>query len=100
MKNDLLSITELARLRKVTSETLRHYDRVGLIKPDYVDPQTRYRYYSIRQYERLGTIKELRALGLSIDEIKDYCRQQLDAMWDEMKRFENPQNNYVLNHSN
>lgn len=72
MKNDLLSITELARLRKVTSETLRHYDRVGLIKPDYVDPQTRYRYYSIRQYERLGTIKELRALGLSIDEIKEY----------------------------
>lgn len=72
MKHDLLSITELARLRKVTSETLRHYDRVGLIKPDYVDPQTRYRYYSIRQYERLGTIKELRALGLSIDEIREY----------------------------
>ena len=31
----------------------------------------------------------------SIDEIKEYCRQQLDAMWDEMKRFENPQNYYV-----
>ena len=31
----------------------------------------------------------------SINEIKDYCRQQLDAMWDEMKRFENPQNYYV-----
>ena len=31
----------------------------------------------------------------SIDEIKDYCMQQLDAMWDEMKRFENPQNYYV-----
>ena len=31
----------------------------------------------------------------TIDEIKDYCKQQLDAMWDEMKRFENPQNYYV-----
>ena len=31
----------------------------------------------------------------SIDEIKDYCAQQLDAMWDEMKRFENPQTYYV-----
>lgn len=72
MKDDLLSITELARLRKVTSETLRHYDRAELIKPEYVDPQTRYRYYSILQYERLGTIKELRALGLSVDEVKDY----------------------------
>ena len=31
----------------------------------------------------------------TIDEIKDYCKQQLDVMWDEMKRFENPQNYYV-----
>ena len=31
----------------------------------------------------------------SIDEIKDYCKKQLDAMWDEMKRFENPHNYYV-----
>lgn len=31
----------------------------------------------------------------SIDEIKDYCREQMDSMWDEMKRFENPQTYYV-----
>lgn len=31
----------------------------------------------------------------SINEIRDYCREQLDAMWDEMKRFENPQTYYV-----
>lgn len=31
----------------------------------------------------------------SIDEIKDYCKEQLDSMWDEMKRFENPQTYYV-----
>ena len=69
---NLLSITELAKLRQVTSETLRYYDRIGLITPDYVDPQTRYRYYSIRQYEKLGTIKELRQLGMSIHDITDY----------------------------
>lgn len=72
IKENLLSITELAKLRQVTSETLRYYDRIGLIKPDYVDPQTRYRYYSIRQYEKLGTIKELRQLGMSIHDITDY----------------------------
>lgn len=72
MKNDLLSITELAKLRKVTTETLRYYDRIGLMKPVYVDPETNYRYYSIRQYERLGTIKELRQLNMSIDDIVDY----------------------------
>lgn len=72
MKEILLSISELAKLRKVTSETLRHYDRIGLIKPDYVDPETKYRYYSIRQYEKLGTIRELRQLGMSLDDIVDY----------------------------
>jgi len=71
IKENLLSITELAKLRQVTSETLRYYDRIGLITPDYVDPQTRYRYYSIRQYEKLGTIKELRQLGMSIHDITD-----------------------------
>jgi len=72
MKENLLSITKLAKLRKLTSETLRYYDRIGLIKPNYVDPKTNYRYYSIRQYEKLGTIKELRQLGMSIEGIVDY----------------------------
>ena len=71
-RDDLLTITELARLRKVTSETLRHYDRIGLIKPDFIDPHSNYRYYSIRQYEKLGTIKELRTLGMTLNEIQDY----------------------------
>lgn len=30
-----------------------------------------------------------------LDEIKKYCKEQLDLMWDEMKRFENPQTYYV-----
>ncbi|MDD6190742.1 MAG: nicotinate phosphoribosyltransferase [Firmicutes bacterium] len=31
----------------------------------------------------------------SINEIKKYCAEQLELMWDEMKRFENPQTYYV-----
>lgn len=72
MRDELLTISELARLRKMTSETLRHYDRIGLIKPDYIEPRSGYRYYSIRQYEKLGTVKELRALGMSLSDIQDY----------------------------
>lgn len=69
---DKLSIGEFARLRNVTTETLRHYDRIGVLSPVEVDPKTGYRYYSILQEEELGTIKELRELGMSIDEIKKY----------------------------
>ncbi len=69
---DRISITHLAKLRNVTAETLRYYDRIGLFKPVYVDPQTNYRYYSVLQYEKLGTIKELRQLGMTLKEIKEY----------------------------
>ncbi|MEH7483344.1 MerR family transcriptional regulator [Neobacillus drentensis] len=71
-----LTIGEMARLRGVTTETLRHYDRIDLFKPQYVDPDSGYRYYSIFQYEVLGTIKELRQLGMSTDEIKDYFNER------------------------
>lgn len=31
----------------------------------------------------------------SIEEIRSYCAQQLDTLWDEIKRFENPHKYYV-----
>ena len=32
---------------------------------------------------------------LSIEKIRDYCESQLDTIWDEVKRFENPHEYYV-----
>ncbi|KRF38686.1 hypothetical protein ASG93_24430 [Paenibacillus sp. Soil787] len=71
-----LTISEMAKLRGMTTETLRHYDRIDLFKPQLVDPHTGYRYYSIFQYEILGTIKELRQIGMSLDEIKLYFNER------------------------
>ncbi|MDR7002642.1 MerR family transcriptional regulator [Neobacillus niacini] len=71
-----LTISEMAKLRGLTTETLRHYDRIGLFRPKYVDPHSGYRYYSIFQYEILGTIKELRQIGMSTEEIKQYFNQR------------------------
>ena len=66
-----LSITEMAKLRNVTTETLRYYDRIGLMKPDYLD-KNNVRYYSVLKYEQLETIKELQQLGLGLKEIARY----------------------------
>ena len=41
---NIISITEMAKLRNISTETLRHYDRIGLLKPVYVDPKTGYRF--------------------------------------------------------
>ena len=31
----------------------------------------------------------------TINEIRDYCKEQIDTLWDEMLRFENPHKYYV-----
>ena len=51
--------------------------------------------YKLSALEKDGKLIPKIKISENVDEIKDYCRQQLDAMWDEMKRFENPQNYYV-----
>ena len=43
----MLRIGEFAWLSQVTVETLRHYDRIGLLKPVHLDRFTGYRYYSL-----------------------------------------------------
>ena len=31
----------------------------------------------------------------SLESIRDYCREQVDSLWDEVKRFDNPHSYYV-----
>lgn len=67
-----MTIGEFAKLKNITAETLRHYDRYDLLKPEYIDEKTGYRFYSIFQFEKLSTILELRQLGMNLSEIKDF----------------------------
>lgn len=76
MKQGLISITELSKIKGITTETLRHYDRIGLFCPSHVDPKSKYRYYSYSQCEEIGTILELRNLGMPLLEIKDFMKNR------------------------
>ena len=67
-----MTVGEFAKLKNISQETLRHYDRMGLLKPQWTDEMTGYRYYSIFQYETLSTILELRDLGMPLKEIKEF----------------------------
>lgn len=66
---DLFTIHEAAKKAGMTEETLRHYDRIGLVKPARRDDWTRYRYYSQQDIVRLNTIAALRCMDLSLKEI-------------------------------
>lgn len=70
MKN-YLPISETAKIVGMTAETLRHYDRIDLVKPCKIDEWTGYRYYSRQEIIRLNTIKALRCMDLTLSEIKD-----------------------------
>lgn len=65
------SISEAAKIVGTTAETLRHYDRIGLVKPHEKDAWTGYRYYSEQEIVRLNTIQALRLMDLSLKEIKE-----------------------------
>lgn len=70
MKDQFL-IGELAALFQISTDTLRYYDRIGLIRPDLVGANG-YRYYSLRNFFKLSRILFLRDLDLPLEEIKGY----------------------------
>lgn len=65
-------IGEFAELSGVSTKTLRHYDKVGLLRPAAVDARTRYRCYATAQLRELSWILALRDLGLSLPEIRAF----------------------------
>lgn len=67
----LISISEMAKLHGISRQTLIHYDRIGLFKPNYTDSRG-YRYYSRKQIPFLRKICFLKAMGISLKDITDY----------------------------
>lgn len=53
----------------MTAETLRHYDRIGLVSPCRTDEWTGYRYYSEQELARLKIVRALKSLDLPLEEI-------------------------------
>ena len=87
MAEELFQIGEVAKLYHVSVGTLRHYEQEGLLVPEHTDPDTGYRYYSVRQFERLTNIRYLRALGLPLKEIAATLRDRdADAVANALRR--------------
>lgn len=71
-----LSIGKMANLNQVTVQTLRYYEKIGLLVPDLVDRESGYRYYHINQCARLDMIQYMKCLGMSLESIKHYFDQR------------------------
>lgn len=69
--NEYLSIGQMAKLNNVSVQALRHYEKLGLMVPSYINNETGYRYYSIKDFATIDLIKQCKAMGLSLEEIKE-----------------------------
>jgi len=63
MKNNLLSIGELSKFTGVGVQSIRYYERLKLLEPAYIDPETKYRYYSFEQ----GYLVEIIRICIELD---------------------------------
>jgi len=79
----MYSIGEFSTIVGLSVKTLRHYHQQGVLVPDYVDPQTGYRYYKADNLERARAVVCLRKLEFPLGEIKeilDACDDESDVL--------------------
>lgn len=75
----MFRIGEFSLIAQVSGRLLRYYDEIGLLSPQYTDPQTGYRYYSAGQLPRLNRILVLKELGLGLDQIAQLLDQDTSS---------------------
>ena len=95
-KNEVrgMKINEVEALVGITRKNIRFYESEGLLTPRR-NSENGYRDYGEGEVRTLLQIKLMRKLGVSLEEIRRYCAEQVDTLWDEVKRFDYPHDYYV-----
>lgn len=75
-KKNLFSIGEVAKMFHLSVSSLRHYENIGLLQPEYISPESGYRYYGTEQFEILNTIRYLRTLDMPLGEIENFLKNR------------------------
>lgn len=72
-------IGEISKLTNVPIQTLRYYDKMGLLKPSYINKQNSYRYYSLNQFIKIDLLKQCKLMGLSLKEIEELLKDEISV---------------------
>jgi MerR family transcriptional regulator, aldehyde-responsive regulator len=86
-----LTIAEAAARCGRPESTLRYWERIGLMRPIERDDSSRHRRYSQADVETLETLANLRAVGLSVEDMRAYlagARRGDDAAGEQRALFE------------
>ncbi|WP_219837003.1 MerR family transcriptional regulator [Paenibacillus sp. R14(2021)] len=82
MANDQsYTIGHVSRIGRISIQTLRYYDNIGLVCPSRTDPITHYRYYSNMDILLIKIVQDLKRLRFSLEEISSILKQSgLDGL--------------------
>lgn len=76
----MLTVKQISKLAHITPRTLRYYDQIGLLLPDFVG-ENGYRYYSDASLLKLQQILFYRELEIPLEQIKEIMgRQNFDLL--------------------
>ena len=78
-KEGYYSAGELMKLAHITKKTIRYYDEHHILKPSYVEPNTRTRFYTDDDLARLQQILLFKALGFSLSDIMEMTINESDT---------------------
>ncbi len=87
-----MQIGKAAQTSGISAKMIRHYEAIGLI-PSADRSDSNYRDYSSDDVHQLSFIRRARALGFSIDEIRDLLR-----LWADGKRSSREVKKLALGH--
>ena len=67
-----LTISQMAKLRNININSLRYYEKLGILKPAYTDPQSKYRYYTLEQLHMLDIILLCISLDIPLKQLSQF----------------------------
>ena len=70
--NKYLSIGKVSKLTNISIKSLRYYDRIGILKPAFINTETNYRYYTEEQLYLLDAITLCVKLGIPLKDLNNY----------------------------
>ena len=68
-KNELLSIGEISKLTGAGIRALHYYERKNILKPAYIDPETKYRYYNLEQINLIEIITSCAKMDIPLKDL-------------------------------
>lgn len=69
MKEDYYSIGEVSKICNISRKTLRYYDEIGLVSPDFIS-DSGYRYYSRDNMLLVPVIRYYKQMGFKLEEMR------------------------------